>query len=125
MDGLEWRDTPLPQALLAKKTLFNDFITKSRFQVKTLLSSFSEALGLEGEQRYENAHSDEKPSHSSMTFHRYPRRDTRKASNIDHNRHTDISSIAFLFAQQWGLQVPSVTRKGQWDWAQPKAGHAI
>lgn len=125
MDGLEWTDKPLPPALLAKKALFNDFITKSRFHVKTILAAFSEAIGLEGNERYENAHPDDKPSNSSMTFHRYPRRDTRDESNVGHNKHTDISSIAFLFAQQWGLQVPSVTQQDQWDWVQPKAGHAI
>ncbi|CRG89333.1 hypothetical protein PISL3812_06369 [Talaromyces islandicus] len=125
MDGLEWVDKPLPPAVLNKKALFNDFISKSRFHVKVLLASFSEALGLEGDDRYENAHADDKASNSSMTFHRYPRRDTRDETNIGHNKHTDISSIAFLFAQQWGLQVPSVSQEGRWDWVQPKVGHAI
>ena len=125
MDGLEWTDKPLPPAVLEKKALFDSFITKSRFHVKQILSSFSEAIGLEGEDRYEAAHADDKPSNSSMTFHRYPRRDTRDASNVGHNKHTDISSIAFLFAQQWGLQVPSTTKPDTWDWVQPRAGLAI
>lgn len=125
MDGLEWTEKPLPPALLDNKALFNDFIQKSRFHVKTLLASFSTALGLEGEDRYEMAHDDAKPSNSSMTFHRYPRRDHRAESNVGHNKHTDISSIAFLFAQQWGLQVPSATHKDVWDWVRPKPGHAI
>lgn len=125
MDGLDRTDKPLPPAILAKKALFEQFIAKTRYHVKTLLASFSEALGLIGDDRYENAHDDGKPSNSSMTFHRYPRRDTRDASNVGHNKHTDISSIAFLFAQQWGLQVPSTTQSDGWDWVQPKEGHAI
>lgn len=125
MNGLDWAEKPLPPAILESKTLFNDFITKSRFHVKTLLSSFSDAIGLAGADRFDVVHADDKPSNSSMTFHRYPRRDTREATNVGHNKHTDISSIAFLFAQQWGLQVPSVTNKDAWDWVQPKPGHAI
>ncbi|KAK2759177.1 hypothetical protein FQN54_003277 [Arachnomyces sp. PD_36] len=125
MDGLERTDKPLPPAVLAKKALFNDFITKSRVHVKIILAAFADAIGLEGDERYENVHPDDKPSNSSMTFHRYPRRDSRDESNVGHNKHTDISSIAFLFAQQWGLQVPSMTQDDKWDWVQPKAGHAI
>jgi hypothetical protein len=125
MQGLDWTEKPLPGMVLGKRELFNDFITKSRFHVLTLLSSFSDALGLKGEERYERAHRDDMPSNSSMTFHRYPRRDTRTESNVGHNKHTDISSIAFLFAQQWGLQVPSTTKLDAWDWVRPKHGHAI
>ncbi|KAI1321506.1 2OG-Fe(II) oxygenase family oxidoreductase [Xylariaceae sp. FL0255] len=125
MNGLNDTKQPLPPAVLAKKELFDAFISKTRFHVKTILASFSSALGLVGEERFEAAHDDAKPSNSSMTFHRYPRRDTRDATNVGHNKHTDISSIAFLFAQQWGLQVPSVTEVDGWDWVQPKPFHAI
>ncbi|KUI70439.1 Naringenin,2-oxoglutarate 3-dioxygenase [Cytospora mali] len=127
MDGLERTDEPLPPALLNQKALFNDFITKTRFHVKAILAAFSTALGLEGDARYEASHPDDKPSNSSMTFHRYPRRDTRDTSNVGHNKHTDISSIAFLFAQQWGLQVPASATAGpdEWVWVQPRPGHAI
>ena len=110
--------------VLGKYDLFNDFISKSRFHVLQLLACFSDALGLEGEDRYEKAHRDDLPSNSSMTFHRYPKQESRDVANVGHNKHTDISSLAFLFAQQWGLQVPSTTSKG-WDYVQPKPGHAI
>ncbi|POS68961.1 hypothetical protein DHEL01_v212644 [Diaporthe helianthi] len=127
MDGLDQRDQPLPPIMLNDKTLFNDFIAKTRFHVKAILAAFSTALGLEGEARFEASHPDDKPSNSSMTFHRYPRRDTRDATNVGHNKHTDISSIAFLFGQQWGLQVPPSATSGpdEWVWVQPKPGHAI
>ncbi|ROV93396.1 hypothetical protein VMCG_08396 [Cytospora schulzeri] len=130
MDGLERTDEPLPPALLSQKALFNDFISKTRFHVKAILAAFSTALGLEGDARYEASHADDKPSNSSMTFHRYPRRDTRDTTNVGHNKHTDISSIAFLFAQQWGLQVPAPAASGlddagDWVWVQPRPGHAI
>ncbi|KAL8832854.1 MAG: hypothetical protein Q9170_004720 [Blastenia crenularia] len=83
-------------------------------------------VGLLGADRYENHHRDHKPSNSSMTFHRYPKTDARDTSNVGHNKHTDISSLAFLFAQQWGLQVPSTTLPHNgWDYVRPKAGHAI
>jgi isopenicillin N synthase-like dioxygenase len=128
---LDWTDKPLPPHLLNNKALFQAFNDKTRSHVKTLLASFADAIGLEGEERFEAMHDDNKPSNSSMTFHRYPRRDTRAANNVGHNKHTDISSIAFLFAQQWGLQVPAKSKSGvsdhkdDWVWVQPKAGHAI
>lgn len=146
MDGLNWTEDLLPPALLTEKALFAAFIDKSRFHVKAILSAFSEALGLPVGERYEDAHTDDKPSNSSMTFHRYPRRDTREVANMGHNKHTDISSIAFLFAQQWGLHVPSSLssaapsdtssqvgalagdgddRGSSWQWVRPKPGHAI
>jgi hypothetical protein len=34
-----------------------------------------------------------------MTFHRYAARHSRDESNVGRDKHTDISSIAFLFAQ--------------------------
>ncbi|CAD0093578.1 unnamed protein product, partial [Aureobasidium vineae] len=126
--GLDWTVQPLPSQVLASKQLFNDFISKSRMHVLGLLSSLSDATGLEGAERYERSHHDDGPSNSSMTFHRYPSRQVRDDENVGHNKHTDISSIAFLFAQQWGLQVPARGAKPEddaWDWVQPKAGHAI
>ena len=106
-NGLTCAEKPLPPAILDNSTLFNAFISKTRFHVIELLTCFSDALGLLGRDRYENAHRDHKPSNSSMTFHRYPRQSSRDISNVGHNKHTDISSLAFLFAQQWGLQVTS------------------
>lgn len=110
--------------VLEKYELFNNFISKSRNHVLELLTCFSDALGLEGENRYESKHSDDKPSNSSMTFHRYPKQGTRNETNVGHNQHTDISSLAFLFAQQWGLQVPSPDGEG-WNFVRPMPGHAI
>lgn len=114
--------------VLESKELFNDFITKSRFHVLTLLSSLSDAIGLKNGERFEQSHADSGPSNSSMTFHRYPRRDTCDSTNVGHNKHTDISSIAFLFAQQWGLQVPTsptAEKLDSWDWVRPRPGYAI
>ncbi|KAL9007495.1 MAG: hypothetical protein Q9173_007252, partial [Seirophora scorigena] len=124
---------PLPPAVHQNHSLFDAFISKTRFHVIELLTCFSDALGLVGRERYENAHRDHHPSNSSMTFHRYPKQDSRAPSNVGHNKHTDISSLAFLFAQQWGLQVPSRTSVtalpsgggNGWDYVRPKPGHAI
>lgn len=127
-DGLDWEEKPLPEMILQSKSLFQGFITKTRFHVLQLLSALSDACGLEGTDRYEYAHDDHKTSNSSMTFHRYPKRDSRDSDNIGHNKHTDISSIAFLFAQQWGLQVPAASsgdHSDSWDWVRPRAGYAI
>ncbi|THW30750.1 putative 2OG-Fe(II) oxygenase family oxidoreductase [Aureobasidium pullulans] len=127
-EGLEWQDRPLPEEILQFKSLFVAFNTKTRFHVLELLSALSDACGLEGTDRFELAHDGNKTSNSSMTFHRYPRRDTRNVDNIGHNKHTDISSIAFLFAQQWGLQVPAVSsgqHSDSWDWVRPRPGYAI
>jgi isopenicillin N synthase-like dioxygenase len=110
--------------VLEKYTLFSDFTKKSRFHVLELLACLSDAIGLEGEARFESFHRDDLPSNSSMTFHRYPMNKARNVSNVGHNKHTDVDTIAFLFAQQWGLQVPSVSGKG-WDYVRPKPGHAI
>lgn len=122
--GLDWTDKKLPDMVLAQRELFNDFISKSRLHVLEILSCFSSALGLQGSDRYESSHRDDLASNSSMTFHRYPKQSSRDVSNVGHNKHTDISSLAFLFAQQWGLQVPS-SASGGWDYVRPKPGHAI
>ncbi|KZF18806.1 Clavaminate synthase-like protein [Xylona heveae TC161] len=123
--GLAWQNQPLPAAVLDQSTLFNDFIDKTRYHVIQLLSSFSDAMGLEGDDRFERKHPDNRPSHTSMTFHRYNKLGARDVSNVGHNKHTDISSIAFLFAQQWGLQVPSTTSENSWDYVRTQPGFAI
>lgn len=44
-----------------------------------------------------------------MTPLRYPKYDERKSNSIGHNKHTEIGSLTFLLAAQWGPQIPLPT----------------
>ncbi|KAH8165662.1 hypothetical protein CIB48_g2582 [Xylaria polymorpha] len=51
-------------------------------------------------------------------------RPPRAPGNVGHNKHTDVGSLTFLLAAQWGLQFLSLTTK-RWEFIEPRPGHAI
>jgi isopenicillin N synthase-like dioxygenase len=95
-----------------------------------ILSRLSSQLGLTGASRFEARHADPGPSLSTLGLLRYPKHDKSAATataaprNVGHNKHTDVGSLTFLLAAQWGLQYLSLTTK-RWEFIEPRPGHAI
>lgn len=94
-----------------------------------ILSRLSSQLGLTGASRFEAHHADPGPSLSTLGLLRYPKHDksatgTAAPRNVGHNKHTDVGSLTFLLAAQWGLQYLSLTTK-RWEFIEPRPGHAI
>jgi isopenicillin N synthase-like dioxygenase len=99
---------------------------------KVLLDRISSRLGFKGEHSLHNYHRDDTPSKSSLFFLHYPPVD-ETGDQGGQNMHTDLGSLTFLYAQQWGLQVlcptkdtdPETKEKFQWRYVAPLPGHAI
>lgn len=88
-----------------------------------ILSRLSSELGLTESSRFETKHSDPGPSTSTLGLLRYPKHGS-SSSNVGHNKHTDVGSLTFLLARQWGLQYLSLVNK-RWEFIEPRPGHAI
>ena len=90
-----------------------------------ILSRLSSQLGLTGSSRFESYHADPGPSLSTLGLLRYPKHDEATApTSVGHNKHTDVGSLTFLLAAQWGLQFLSPVTK-RWEFLEPRPGHAI
>ena len=89
----------------------------------TLLSCFSDALGLDAVHRFENSHRDGYPANNVLGLLRYPR-SADDVGYVGHNKHTDIGSLTLLFTHQWGLQVMTPEKK-DWAFVEPRVNHAV
>ncbi|CAI4213264.1 unnamed protein product [Parascedosporium putredinis] len=79
---------------------------------KAVLTGLSTALGLTGEERFENRHRNERPSTTTLAMMHYIPANPSQDKHVGHQKHTDISSLTLLFAEQWGLQIrPPGTRQ--------------
>lgn len=88
----------------------------------TLLGCLSDALGLNGEARFEESHREGEPTNTTLVLLKYPK--NANSTNLGHNKHTDIGSITVLFSSEWGLQVFTPGSK-KWAYVQPRPDHAI
>ncbi|KAF9770290.1 hypothetical protein IL306_012192 [Fusarium sp. DS 682] len=115
----------LPAIVHENINVFETFQLSAHFLLKTLLSSLSEAAGLEGADRFESCHPDDLPSKSTMFFIHHPVSDALDDKTArGHNAHTDVGSFTLLFTEQPGLQVISPTTN-KWEYVAAKPGHAI
>lgn len=92
-----------------------------------ILSRLSSQLGLTDSSRFEAHHAGIGPSLSTLGLLRYPKhekKDESEPTNVGHNKHTDVGSLTFLLAAQWGLQYLSLTSK-RWEFIEPRRGQAI
>lgn len=91
---------------------------------KAVLTGLSTALGLTGEERFENRHRNERPSTTTLAMMHYIPANPSQDKHVGHQKHTDISSLTLLFAEQWGLQIrPPGTR--QFGFVPPKPGSVV
>lgn len=104
---------------------FFSFIDNAHAITVMILSRLSSELGLTLPSRFEAHHDDAGPSTSTLGLLRYPKHDKNTASsNVGHNKHTDVGSLTFLLARQWGLQYLSLATQ-RWEFIEPRPGHAI
>ncbi|KAJ0269944.1 hypothetical protein Brms1b_010657 [Colletotrichum noveboracense] len=115
----------LPGVVAENFDLFKTFQLSAHFVLKTLLTRLSDAVGLEGKERFEEYHPDDIPSKSTLFFLHHPVSDALQDNTArGHNAHTDVGSFTLLFNEQPGLQVVSPTTN-DWEYVAPKPGHAI
>jgi len=104
--------------------LFDNSTATSHFILSTVLDSLSDGLDLRSNRRFDAYHRDNQPSQSTLPLLHPSKAESRQASEIGQNTHTDIGTLTLLFAPQWGLRVMSPSM-GQWEWVEPRPGHAI
>ncbi|KAF2241165.1 Clavaminate synthase-like protein [Trematosphaeria pertusa] len=109
---------------LAKTDLFFDFSSNAHTVTIMMLERLSDEMGLKGGDRFEAFHNDKVPSLTNLTLLRYPKHDELKGSSVGHNKHTDIGSLTFLLAGQWGLQALSPDQE-TWAFVEPRPKHAV
>lgn len=114
----------------SKEDCFFTFINHAHTITLMILSRLSSQLGLLGGSRFEAHHADPGPSLSTLGLLHYPKHgkgasdNTDAPSKVGHNKHTDVGSLTFLLAAQWGLQFLSLMTK-RWEFIEPRPGHAI
>ncbi|KAF6811165.1 2og-fe oxygenase family protein, partial [Colletotrichum musicola] len=125
-DEIQRRDPKFPVILQndTDKKVLRNAISGSNIVTKALLSGLSSAMGLAGAARFENAHRNDRPSTSTLAMMHYVPSDPTKDTQIGHQKHTDISSLTLLFAEEWGLQIRPPGTK-EFGFVAPKPGHAI
>jgi isopenicillin N synthase-like dioxygenase len=88
-----------------------------------LLTCLSDALRLEGKDRFENSHRENVAANCSLNIFRYPRSSAGDAC-FRQNKHTDNGSLTFLLTDQPGLEILSPESK-EWGIVEPKENHAV
>ncbi|GJP96635.1 hypothetical protein CBS147343_1626 [Aspergillus niger] len=118
--------TDLTTSIRTKSTPFFNFINQAHTITLMILSRLSTQLNLTGSSRFETYHADPGPSTSTLGILRYPKHEagTSEPTSVGHNQHTDVGTLTFLLAAQWGLQYCSPQTK-RWEFIEPRAGHAI
>ncbi|GJC78776.1 oxidoreductase vrtI [Colletotrichum liriopes] len=118
-DEIQRKDPKFPKILQndTDKAILKNAISGSNIVTKAVLSGLSSAMGLVGAARYENAHRNDRPSTSTLAMMHYDK-------EIGHQKHTDISSLTLLFAEEWGLQIRPPGTK-EFGFVAPKKGCAI
>ncbi|PTB42732.1 hypothetical protein M441DRAFT_166247 [Trichoderma asperellum CBS 433.97] len=117
--------TDLTTSVRSESDLFFAFIKNAHTITLMILSRLSSQLGLTGSSRFESYHTDPGPSFSTLGLLRYPKHDEAASpTNVGHNKHTDVGSLTFLLARQWGLQFLSPETQ-RWELVEPRPGHAI
>ncbi|THV46684.1 hypothetical protein BGAL_0368g00130 [Botrytis galanthina] len=120
--------TDLTSSVRFQSDIFFSFIKDAHNITLMILSRLSTQLGLTGSKRFESYHADPMAgvtSLSTLGMLRYPKHEEgTEPTRVGHNKHTDVGTLTFLLARQWGLQFLSPVTK-QWEFLEPRAGHAI
>lgn len=103
-------------------TLLEQFSSLCHSVNWTLLSCLSDALKLDDASRFENYHSDGKPSDTSVKLIYEPTR-SKLADNPD-TTHTDSGTLTQLFCDEWGVMLERPETKS-WAYIEPKPGCAL
>ncbi|MCJ1391740.1 hypothetical protein MMC18_004605 [Xylographa bjoerkii] len=113
----------LPDVVSENLELFKRFNAACHSITIELLICLSDALGLQGEERYENSHRKGLPANRCLNFFRYPKK-SMDEGKFGQNKHTDNGTLTLLLTEQLGLQVFSVKTQA-WENVAPIPGHAV
>jgi len=112
----------LPEILQADAALVERFTLESHDITYALLSSLSDSLGLDGQDRIENRYPSSEPSPSSMKVATIPT--VANMADYPDTTHTDGGLITINCLEQWGTQIELPWNK-QWMSIEPKPGHCV
>ncbi|KAH8664509.1 2OG-Fe-II oxygenase family oxidoreductase [Xylariales sp. PMI_506] len=112
----------LPDIYLDNRVLLDRFKDACRAVTIDLLTCMSDALGLEGAARFEQAHRSYMPGNSNLSLHCYTQ--SADPNTYGCNKHTDIGSLTLLFTNQPGLEAMS-PRTRLWGRVTPQEGQAV
>ena len=118
------KEVELSTSVRGYSDLFFRFMSKAHSITMLMLERLSDEMGLKGSARFETFHQDTRPTLSTLAFLRYPKHDELAADSVGHNQHTDIGSLTFLLAGQWGLQILT-PGSNTWAFVQPRPNHAV
>ncbi|KAK6611105.1 gibberellin 20-oxidase [Botrytis cinerea] len=100
--------TDLTSSVRSQSDVFFSFIKDAHNITLMILSRLSTQLSLTGSKRFESYHADPiagVTSLSTLGMLRYPKHEEgTEPTRVGHNKHTDVGTLTFLLARQWGLQ---------------------
>ncbi|CEJ93513.1 hypothetical protein VHEMI09095 [[Torrubiella] hemipterigena] len=117
----------LTTSVRSQADYFFSYIKEVHAITLLVLTRLSTELGLTGPKRFEADHQDTAPSLSTLVLLHYPKHaedPNASPKNVGHLKHTDVSSLTMVLAEQWGLQLMSPETK-QWEFLEPRPQHAI
>ncbi len=117
----------LPAPFAKGQPLVERALWQSDTVVQTLLARLSDALGLDGEQRFEQRHRVDAPSNTSLKLIWEPMKS--RLADVVENKHTDMGTLTLLFSDQWGLHIELPGAEEQqaaaWAFVEPRPGTAV
>lgn len=121
-DELRQNSPAVASIVKTQRALFEAYISSAHAVVSTVLRELSVAL--DDQYPLEEAHSDDRPSRSTLSVFRYPKQDEGvELIGSGHNKHTDLGTLTLLLCRQWGLQV--LTEDKGWQFVAPRPGCAV
>ncbi|SPJ72406.1 related to gibberellin 20-oxidase [Fusarium torulosum] len=121
-DELRQNSPKVASIVKNQRAIFEAYVASAHAVVSTVLRELSVALG--DQYPLAEAHSDDRPSRSTLSVFRYPKQDEDvELSGLGHNKHTDLGTLTLLLCRQWGLQV--LTEDNGWQFVAPRPGCAV
>ena len=112
----------LPGPLGDNAELLKRFSKLCHTASQTMLSSVSDALGLDDSERFEQWHRPSEGSESGLKVIYEP--SLTKLADVGDNLHTDGGTFTLVFCEQWGIQA-YLGEGSKWGFTAPMAGCAL
>lgn len=112
----------LPHPLAQHTDLFKRFSSLCHSAGLTLLSNLSDALSLNGADRFETRHQDHKPNDTGLKLLYDPTK-ALLADSPD-NTHTDGGTVTLVFGTDWGIKLEHPHTK-HWAFIEPRPQCAL
>jgi isopenicillin N synthase-like dioxygenase len=116
-------EAPLTGGLVTQnETLVQRFQNTVHSALLQILSCLSEYDTRVSQNQFVHLHRPSQPSRTNLALLKYP--SDAAADAVGHNEHTDLGSLTFLLAGQWGLQVLDPD-ENCWKYVAPSSRHAV